>query len=134
MSDYLYSVEHRLKLAEEDVRRLQAENAALVSERDEWARKWHKMRRELAEMKYPGMNAEVHALGAEELKSVELQKRLDGGIRVEAHKKPSWWFGPHYACNFKELLILAAKASGISVRISWFAADGGYDTECFDDA
>lgn len=46
-----------LEEAEHEIERIKAD-------RDEWARKWHKMRKELAELKYPGMNAEVHALDA----------------------------------------------------------------------
>ena len=37
---------------------------ALVKERDEWARKWHAVRAELAELKYPGMKGVVYANNA----------------------------------------------------------------------
>lgn len=43
---------------------LRAELATCRRERDEWARKWHAVRAELAELKYPGMKGVVYANNA----------------------------------------------------------------------
>lgn len=40
---------------------LEAEIHRLTRERDEWARKWHSIRAELAELKYPGMKGIILA-------------------------------------------------------------------------
>ena len=47
----------------EDYDRLRALNAELVRERDDWARKWHAIRAELAELKFPGMRGIIRAKG-----------------------------------------------------------------------
>lgn len=44
--------------------RLAAEVEALRAERDEWAAKWHAMRRQYADLRWPGMTNEVHAADA----------------------------------------------------------------------
>ena len=41
------------------LRRLCAEVERLTRERDEWARKWHRIRGELAEIKWPGMKGVI---------------------------------------------------------------------------
>ena len=35
----------------------------LTKERDDWAAKWHRVRAELAELKYPGMKWEIKTQG-----------------------------------------------------------------------
>ena len=45
--------------ADAEIDRLRAEVERLTRERDEWARKWHRIRGELAEIKWPGMKGVI---------------------------------------------------------------------------
>ena len=46
------------------LRRLCAEVERLTRERDDWAQKWHRVRAELAELKYPGMKGVIKTTGS----------------------------------------------------------------------
>ncbi len=48
---------------ERDIGVLLAEIDRLNRERDAWAAKWHRVRAELAELKYPGMKGVIRPLG-----------------------------------------------------------------------
>lgn len=52
---------HRAMVAEAERDALAARVAEAEKERDEWAAKWQTVRRELAELKYPGMTGVVRA-------------------------------------------------------------------------
>lgn len=56
---------------------LQAEIARLTAERDDWALKAMEWRRKYAELRYPGMTNEVHALGV-----MPVTDSTKGGDRV----------------------------------------------------
>ena len=45
--------------ADAEIDRLRAEVERLTRERGEWARKWHRIRGELAEIKWPGMKGVI---------------------------------------------------------------------------
>lgn len=49
---------------DEQIGSLKAQVAQLTKERDEWARKWHAMRKQYAELKYPGMTGVILPLSA----------------------------------------------------------------------
>jgi FtsZ-binding cell division protein ZapB len=53
-----------LDLAKAEIFRLRRENAQLTAERDMWHEKWTRLRRELGELKWPGMTGVVKALAA----------------------------------------------------------------------
>lgn len=62
---------------ERDEARAHTPTAAFMrieAERDEWAAKWHKVRAELAELKYPGMKGVVRPMGSSD-ETCESQKR-----------------------------------------------------------
>lgn len=44
---------------DEQIASLKAQVDKLTKERDEWARKWHAMRRQYAELRYPGMTGVI---------------------------------------------------------------------------
>ena len=69
---------------------LQAEIARLTAERDDWALKAMEWRRKYAELRYPGMTNEVHAIGKSE-RMVEALRLIastttDHGAREEAEQ------------------------------------------------
>lgn len=62
--------EHRAVLTDRgylhaQVEALRANLDALIVQRDEWARKWHAVRAELAELKHPDMNGIVKSMNTD---------------------------------------------------------------------
>jgi len=60
---------------------LQAEIARLTAERDDWALKAMEWRRKYAELRYPGMTNEVHALGVR-----PTQQRVNESVTARAER------------------------------------------------
>lgn len=54
---------HTAHQENECLRLLHSEIDRLTKERDEWAAKWQAERRKYAELRWPGLNGEVRALG-----------------------------------------------------------------------
>ena len=59
LARYAYPPDHRVSMADAEIDRLRAEVERLTRERGEWARKWHRIRGELAEIKWPGMKGVI---------------------------------------------------------------------------